>query len=73
MVAPSSRATAAARATGVGLAVGIGRLGAIMSGYAGPVVLDYRGSVSYFGLMAGAMIVCFISLSVIRRHVPAAS
>ena len=61
----------ASRATGVGLAAGLGRSGAILSGYAGPWALDYRGSTSYFGLMAGAMLVCFAALSLIRRHVPA--
>ena len=60
------------RATGVGTAVAIGRLGAILSGYAGAWALEYRGSVSYFGLMASAMAVCFLALAALRRHVGAA-
>jgi AAHS family 4-hydroxybenzoate transporter-like MFS transporter len=57
------------RATGVGTAVAIGRLGAILSGYAGAWALEYRGSVSYFGLIASAMAVCFLALAALRRHV----
>jgi AAHS family 4-hydroxybenzoate transporter-like MFS transporter len=60
----------AIRATGVGVAVAIGRVGAILSGYAGAWALD-RGSAAYFGLMAATMCVCFVMLSIVRRHVPA--
>jgi AAHS family 4-hydroxybenzoate transporter-like MFS transporter len=60
----------AVRATGVGVAVAIGRLGAILSGYAGAWALEYRGSVSFFGLMAAAMCVCLVALSTVQRHVP---
>ena len=59
------------RATGVGTAVSVGRLGAILSGYAGAWALEYRGSLSYFGLMAAAMAVCFLALAAVRHHVPA--
>jgi AAHS family 4-hydroxybenzoate transporter-like MFS transporter len=60
----------AARATGVGTAAAVGRLGAILSGYAGAWAIDYRGSSSYFGVMAVAMLATFVSLAVIKRHVP---
>ena len=40
----------AARATGVGTATAVGRMGAILSGYAGPWALGLRGSASYFTL-----------------------
>lgn len=63
--------TSAMRATGVGMAIAVGRLGAILSGYAGAWALEYRGSAGYFGLMAAAMCVCFVMLSTVRRHVPA--
>ena len=59
------------RATGAGVAVAIGRLGAILSGYAGTWAIEYRGSHSYFGLMAATMCVCFVALATVRRHVPA--
>jgi AAHS family 4-hydroxybenzoate transporter-like MFS transporter len=57
------------RATGVGTAVSIGRSGAILSGYAGPWALEYRGSASFFLLMAIALSVSFVALAVVRRHV----
>ncbi len=60
----------AMRATGVGAAASTGRLGAILSGYAGAWAIDYRGSTSYFGLMGLAMAATFVSLALIRRHVP---
>lgn len=59
----------AMRATGIGLAMAFGRLGAILSGYAGAWAIDYRGSLSYFGLMAAAMTLCLVALSSIQRHV----
>jgi AAHS family 4-hydroxybenzoate transporter-like MFS transporter len=59
----------AVRATGVGAATAVGRLGAILSGYAGPWALASRGSASYFWLVAAAMIVCLAALASVKRHV----
>lgn len=59
----------AVRATGVGAAVAIGRLGSITSGYAGAWAIDYYGTHSFFALMAGAMAICFVALATVRRHV----
>jgi AAHS family 4-hydroxybenzoate transporter-like MFS transporter len=61
----------AIRAGGVGTAVAFGRSGAIVTGYAGPWALEYRGSESFFWLMAAALIVTSIALATVRRHVPA--
>ena len=61
----------AIRATGTGVAISIGRLGAVLSGYAGAWALDYRGSAAYFALMAATMGICVVMLSIVRRHVPA--
>jgi AAHS family 4-hydroxybenzoate transporter-like MFS transporter len=58
------------RATGVGTAVAFGRTGAILTGYAGPWALEYRGSMSFFALMAAAVFVTFIALALVGRHVP---
>jgi len=58
------------RATGVGAAVAFGRIGAILSGYAGSWAIGYRGSASYFGLIALAMLSTFVALARVRRHVP---
>ena len=60
----------AVRATGVGAAAGVGRLGAILSGYAGSWAIDYRGSASYFTLIAMTMCATGVSLALIKRHVP---
>jgi AAHS family 4-hydroxybenzoate transporter-like MFS transporter len=60
----------AVRATGVGTVVSFGRIGAILSGYAGSWAIGYRGSASFFGLIAAAMLATFIALAVVRRHVP---
>jgi MFS transporter, AAHS family, 4-hydroxybenzoate transporter len=61
----------AIRAGGVGTVVAFGRLGAILVGYAGPWALEYRGSESFFWLMAAALVVTCVSLATVRRHVPA--
>ena len=58
------------RATGVGAAVAFGRIGAIVTGYAGSWAIGYRGSASFFGMMAVAMTFTFVALAVVRRHVP---
>jgi len=57
------------RATGVGTASVVGRIGAIVSGYAGAWAIDYRGSASYFALIALTMMSTLIALAFIRRHV----
>jgi AAHS family 4-hydroxybenzoate transporter-like MFS transporter len=61
----------AMRATGVGTAVSIGRIGAILSGYAGPWALELSGSRSFFGLMALALGMTFVALALVQRHVKA--
>ena len=58
------------RSTGVGAAVAIGRSGAILSGVAGPLALDYRGSASFFWLMAATLGVTFVAVAFVRRHIP---
>jgi AAHS family 4-hydroxybenzoate transporter-like MFS transporter len=58
------------RATGVGTATGVGRLGAIASPYVGNWALEFGGSSTFFGLIAAGMLASFASLSVIRRHIP---
>jgi len=57
------------RATGVGAASVVGRVGAIVSGYAGAWAIDYAGSTSYFTFIAVAMISAMIAMSFVRRHV----
>jgi MFS transporter, AAHS family, 4-hydroxybenzoate transporter len=61
------------RATGVGTAVAFGRIGAVMTGLIGSWAADIGGTHAFFGLVAGTMVVTFIALSLVRRHVPAPS
>jgi AAHS family 4-hydroxybenzoate transporter-like MFS transporter len=58
------------RATGVGTAVAFGRVGAVLSTFAGAWALEAGGSRAFFGLMAGAMVVVVMCLAIVRRHVP---
>jgi MFS transporter, AAHS family, 4-hydroxybenzoate transporter len=60
----------AVRAGGVGTAVAFGRSGAILTGYLGPWALEFRGSTSFFWLMAASLVVTCVSLAMVRRHVP---
>ena len=60
----------AIRATGVGAAVGIGRLGAVLSSFLGAAVLAMGGGAGYFGLIAVAIAGVFVALSLLTRHIP---
>jgi hypothetical protein len=42
-----------------------------VTGYAGSWAIGYRGSASFFGMIAVAMTLTFVALAVVRRHVPA--
>lgn len=59
------------RATGVGAAAGIGRLGAVLSTVIGAAVLAQAGSSGFYGVIAFAMLVAALAISLVRRHVPA--
>ena len=61
------------RSTGVGTAVAVGRVGNVLAAYAGSAAIDYGGPSGYFILLAGLMLVVFVSLASIRRHVPIAA
>lgn len=58
------------RATGVGTAVAFGRIGAVMTGFIGSWAADYGGTHAFFSVVAGMMVLTFISLSLVSRHVP---
>ena len=60
----------AVRATGVGVAASVGRVGAILSGYIGAWAIDVGGSASFFAAIAIAMAATCIALAIVRRHVP---
>jgi AAHS family 4-hydroxybenzoate transporter-like MFS transporter len=61
----------AIKATGVGAAVGIGRIGAVLSAIAGAAALGTGGGVAFFALVALAMTGVFAALFVLKRHIPA--
>lgn len=61
------------RSTGVGTAVAFGRIGNVLAVYVGGAALDYGGVPGYFGSWAVLMVLVFISLAIVRRHVPRSS
>jgi len=63
----------AVRATGVGTAVAFGRIGGVLSPSVGSWALESGGSSRYFGLIAATMVMAFVALSAIRRHIPGAA
>jgi AAHS family 4-hydroxybenzoate transporter-like MFS transporter len=59
------------RATGVGSAAAVGRLGAIGSTFAGSAALEAGGTRLFFGAVAAAMLLAAAALALVRRHIPA--
>jgi AAHS family 4-hydroxybenzoate transporter-like MFS transporter len=57
------------RATGVGTAVAVGRIGNVLASYVGAFALDAGGAPAFFSTWAVSMAVVFASLSVVRRHI----
>ncbi len=55
------------RTTGVGAALGVGRLGAVVSALAGSLALGF-GSAVFMALIAAAMCLSALALAVLRRH-----
>ena len=47
-----------ARATGVGTASAVGRLGAVLSSFTGVLSLDFGGSAAFFGCIATLLALC---------------
>jgi AAHS family 4-hydroxybenzoate transporter-like MFS transporter len=58
------------RATGIGTAVAVGRVGGVVSPYAGSWALDSGGPPLLFGFIAATMTVVFAALAAVRNHVP---
>lgn len=57
------------RATGIGAAASVGRIGAVLSGYAGPWALTSGGTPSFFLLMGASVFVSMLALAAMQRHV----
>lgn len=64
---------ASLRATGIGWAVGFGRLGSVISPFIATGALSVGGWSSFFLLLAIGLAVTFLSLGAIRRHSPPAT
>jgi len=58
------------RSTGVGTAVAFGRIGNVLAVYVGGYALDRGGPSGYFTSWAILMALVFLSLAIVRRHVP---
>jgi MFS transporter, AAHS family, 4-hydroxybenzoate transporter len=61
------------RATGLGLAVGAGRIGAIASSFTGVAALDLAGARGFFGSIALAIVLALACGTLVRRQIPARS
>jgi MFS transporter, AAHS family, 4-hydroxybenzoate transporter len=61
------------RATGVGTAVGFGRIGGVLSPTVGQWALDSGGASGYFRMIAATMTVAFVALAAVKRHIPRVS
>lgn len=59
------------RSTGLGLAVGAGRIGAIVSSFTGVMALEVAGARGFFGSIALAIAVALLCGLLIRRQIPA--
>ncbi|WP_438391861.1 MFS transporter [Caballeronia sp. DA-9] len=62
--------TTGVRATGTASAFSFGRIGAIVSAFAGAAVITAGGASAYLLLLGGAMTVVLIALALVRRHIP---
>jgi AAHS family 4-hydroxybenzoate transporter-like MFS transporter len=60
---------AAIRATGVGTAVAVGRIGGVVSPYAGAWALE-SGPSQLFALIAATLSAVFVALAAVRHHIP---
>lgn len=58
------------RATGTASALAFGRLGAILSAFAGAAVITAGGALAYLALLGTAMFFAMVALLVVRRHIP---
>lgn len=57
------------RATGSGAAIGVGRIGAVLSSFLGAAVLQLGGSDAFYGLIALTMCITFITLALLDKHI----
>jgi len=60
----------AVRATGTASGLAFGRIGAILSAFAGATVITTGGSAAFLGMLGMAMLAVLVALIVVRRHIP---
>ncbi|HEY2024404.1 MFS transporter [Paraburkholderia sp.] len=60
------------RATGTASALAFGRVGAILSAFAGAAVITAGGAFGYLLMLGIAMVVVLVALAMVRRHIPRA-
>ncbi|QGZ58275.1 MFS transporter [Paraburkholderia acidiphila] len=58
------------RATGTASALAFGRVGAILSAFAGAAVITAGGAAGYLTMLGAAMAVVLVALAVVGRHIP---
>jgi AAHS family 4-hydroxybenzoate transporter-like MFS transporter len=58
------------RATGTASALAFGRLGAVLSSFAGAAVITAGGAHAYLTLLGSAMIITLVAMMIVRRHIP---
>ncbi|SDG36924.1 MFS transporter [Paraburkholderia phenazinium] len=58
------------RATGTASALAFGRIGAILSAFAGALVITAAGASGYLLMLGAAMALVLLALAVVRRHIP---
>jgi len=58
------------RATGIGAAAGVGRIGAVLSSFTGVLTMKLGGPSGYFLVVAAACALSFIASQLLRQHVP---
>ena len=59
------------RATGTASALAFGRIGAIVSAFAGALVITTGGASSYLAMLGAAMLIVMVALIMVKRHIPA--
>jgi AAHS family 4-hydroxybenzoate transporter-like MFS transporter len=57
------------RATGTASALAFGRLGAVLSSFAGAAVITAGGAHAYLTLLGSAMIITLVAMMIVRRHI----
>jgi len=61
------------RATGTASALAFGRLGAILSSFAGAAIITAGGGSAYLTMLGTAMALAFVGLMLVKRHIPGAA